>query len=101
MCSDYASYYPGGRALHCDCFIRLTNITINETDFAWLLPFNSTGTLSCDEHCYFDFSACETPCGDGVVDSGEPWWEECDGSNLNGRVCADIDRYYGAEFTGG
>ena len=47
----------------------------------------ATGVLSCDG-CVIDYSDCEEadPCGNGRLDDGE----DCDGSNLNGKSCADV-----------
>ena len=47
----------------------------------------ASGVLACDA-CVIDYSDCEEadPCGNGRLDDGE----DCDGSNLNGKSCADV-----------
>lgn len=59
-----------------------------ECDTLW--GDGTSGTLGCTQSCKFDSSLCEQPsttCGDGVVDDHE----QCDGNNLDGRTCADLD----------
>lgn len=50
------------------------------------------GTLGCSSDCLsLDTSACTTPCGNGDIDEGE----SCDGTNLDGASCTDIEGFVG------
>ncbi len=51
------------------------------------------GTLRCSASCTLNTGAC-TQCGNGLLDDA---LEECDGANLGGVTCQDLD----VDFTGG
>ncbi len=56
------------------------------------LPGFIGGQLACAADCTFDTGACTPeppPCGNGVIDDGE----DCDGDNLNGQTCADLEGF--------
>jgi hypothetical protein len=59
----------------------------------------SGGSLGCTSDCKFDTSFCTEPgdkiCGDNNVDKPNDGGtlEECDGANLDGRICIDFDDY--------
>ncbi|HKE15281.1 MAG TPA: Ig-like domain-containing protein, partial [Kofleriaceae bacterium] len=52
------------------------------------------GELACAEDCTFDTSACiaADDCGNGVIDANE----DCDGTELGGMTCSDVDSGGGA-----
>ncbi len=50
------------------------------------------GTLTCDDNCQLDTSACND-CGDGTVQLSQG--ESCDGSDLNGATCESAGFYSG------
>ncbi len=57
------------------------------------------GTLSCGNTCRFDVSGCmggET-CGDGEINGPE----QCDGENLQGKTCADMEGFAGGSLSCG
>jgi Beta-propeller repeat len=57
-----------------------------------IIGFELGGTLSCGEDCYFDTSECLTlaVCGDDTAEGPE----DCDLSDLKGKICVDLG-YYG------
>lgn len=46
------------------------------------------GTLRCNSNCWFDTTACNGTCGDGVIDT--QFQEQCDGTNLNLQTCETL-----------
>jgi hypothetical protein len=56
------------------------------------------GTLACDNNCLgFNTNQCQGPpgvCGDGTINPGE----DCDGDNLNGKMCVNFDHYIGGNL---
>lgn len=56
------------------------------------MDFNG-GELGCNPDCTFDVTGC-TSCGDGVIDGAAG--EDCDGADLGGMTCADIDPMFNA-----
>lgn len=57
------------------------------------------GALACGDTCRFAVAGCvggET-CGDGLLDGPE----QCDGANLNGRSCADLEGFAGGDLSCG
>ncbi len=66
---------------------------LNEKTCADVVLNKPSGTLSCTATCTFDTSQCTAPeCGNGTREGTE----ECDGTDLGGKTCADI-----AGFSGG
>lgn len=57
----------------------------------------TSGTLSCDSNCWFDTSKCTGKlCGNGKIDTSA--YEDCDGTNLNGKTCKSLG-YTGGTLT--
>jgi hypothetical protein len=54
----------------------------------------SGGTLACKSDCHFDFSRCQTQCGNGRREGSEV----CDGSDTPIKACAELDR---SQYTSG
>ena len=57
------------------------------------------GTLACGDTCRFDVAGCVGGqfCGNGTLDGPE----QCDGDNLNGRSCGDIEGFAGGDLSCG
>ena len=56
------------------------------------------GELYCTDQCQFDLNQCEGECGDGVLQTGLPGMESCDGAELGGATCESLG-YYGGSLT--
>lgn len=120
LCSDYSSDFETGQ-LSCTSSCQIdtsscqeaptcgngridsgeacdgTNLNgVSDSCSAYSDDFTS-GTLSCNDQCQFDTSACEMPdetteptCGNGVIENGET----CDGDTFGDvDTCSDLDAY--------
>jgi len=52
------------------------------------------GTLGCKSDCTWDFSRCQSQCGNGTIEG----LEQCDGANAPLKTCAEVDP---AQYTTG
>ena len=55
-----------------------------------VVPSRPGGTLACTPTCTFDTALCVAPSCENDVREGS---EECDGTDLDGKTCADIDGF--------
>ncbi|MCD6497432.1 MAG: Ig-like domain-containing protein [Deltaproteobacteria bacterium] len=55
------------------------------------------GQLGCTQYCTYDTSNCTggANCGNGTVDAGE----DCDGTNLDSKTCADAGKFVGGTLS--
>ncbi len=105
-------YYGGVHGCSPECMLDETRCLSNGTcgDGVWQEAYESCegdelggasceslgyegGTLACRTDCRFDVSGCTggDTCGDGEVNGPE----QCDGTNLNGFSCADLEGFSG------
>ena len=80
-CTDFSEYVGGTLSCNATCeFDKSGCFECTDTDKSRC----ASGEICLNHHCH------TVICGDSKVEDGE----ECDGSNLNGKNCADIDRIF-------